>query len=349
MARAAARAQARGASRLADPTPSDGDAGPGLGSGWRPVPGGTAAPRLLPGRRIKLWRRRVTPVAGSSPPGRCEATWDWRGARVSVPGGPGAQPRWSRSSAPSSGPASRAPVSATPALLRLLQPRSASRAAGATAHGHWLLLEGVESVCGGRGSWVGSPCDPAGAGGIPATRSSLLFPSPPQLCGSPPCVSAGASGTATHSAQGFSVPKATQSATGISVHPGETLIPQVYSPLDSPVYPDSDSVALLCSSRVSGDFTQQHKASSVFKVVGYSACPVTNSQLLRAKCFLPSQRKETGWGFGSQSQDWSQALLSCGLTLRLHPTPGEIILNLPPVPTILFPRVQEEHPEFPST
>lgn len=167
MARAAARAQARGASRLADPTPSDGDAGPGLGSGWRPVPGGTAAPRLLPGRRIKLCRRRVTPVAGSSPPGRCEATWDWRGARVSVPGGPGAQPRWSRSSAPSSGPASRAPVSATPALLRLLQPRSASRAAGATAHGHWLLLEGVESVCGGRGSWVGSPCDPTSAGGDP--------------------------------------------------------------------------------------------------------------------------------------------------------------------------------------
>lgn len=64
---------------------------------------------------------------------------------------------------------------------------------------------------------------------------------------------------------------------------------------------------------------------------------------------LPPQWKETGWGFGSQSQDWSQALLSCGLTLRLHPTPGEIILNLPPATTILFPRVQEEHPEFPST
>lgn len=204
------------------------------------------------------------------------------------------------------------------------------------------------SAEGGGHGWA-HPATQLVLGGIPATRSSLLFPSPPQLCGSPPCVSAGASGTATHSAQGFSVPKATQSATGISVHPGETLIPQVYSPLDSPVYPDSDSVAFLCSSRVSGDFTQQHKASSVFKVVGYSACPFTNSQLLRAKCFLPSQWKETGWGFGSQSQDWSQALLSCGLTLRLHPTPGEIIPNLPPVPTILFPRVQEEHPEFPST
>lgn len=164
--------------------------------------------------------------------------------------------------------------------------------------------------------------------GIPATRSSLLFPSPPQLCDSPPCVSAGASGTATHSAQGSSVPKATQCATRISVHPGETLIPQVYSPLDSPIYPDSDSVALLSvlQQRVSGNFSQQHKASSVFKVVGYSACPVTNSQLLRAKCF-PSISVE-----GNRLGIWVSVprLVPSSLVLWPHPqTPSHARRDYP--------------------
>lgn len=210
MARAAARAQARGASRLAAPTPSDGDVGPGLGGGWRPVPGGTVARRLLQGRRIKLWRRQVTQGGRLLPAGTLRSDLGLergarlrpRGSRCAAPLVPKLRPQL-RSRLSGSGPCDPSPAPPPPAALRL------SGSGGATAHGHWLILEEVESVCRGRGSWLGSPCDPASAVGIPATRGSLLFPWPLQLCGSPPCASAGASGTANHNAQGSSVPKAT--------------------------------------------------------------------------------------------------------------------------------------------
>lgn len=114
--------------------------------------GETAAPRLLPGRRIKLWRRRVTPVGRLLPAGtlRDDVGLE-RGERVSVPGGLGTQPREAeapprlRSRLPGSGPHDPSPAPPPAAALRL--PGSgrhrARPLAAATGGGVCLQRDGV--------------------------------------------------------------------------------------------------------------------------------------------------------------------------------------------------------------
>lgn len=148
---------------------------------------------------------------------RCELGGGW-GARLGPRGSRYATPR-SRSSAPGSGPASRARVPKTRALLHLLRPRSASQAAAATAHGHWLLQEEAESACGGMGSGGGLPLRSSWCRGTLTPRTFLLLRGPP-------CALVGASSTKAHSAQGSSVPKVGQCPTRIPAHPGDPMTPE---------------------------------------------------------------------------------------------------------------------------